>query len=130
MALTDPNSLHKDDREVPRVSRNRTVSTKLTDTEYAEIERLADSRQQWLSEWVRDALLNASQEQRTPQYRAAFVEVQALRLLLINTLEPLLRGDKMTADQFKEMLRYVKANKRKAAEDALASYAERSTEQL
>jgi hypothetical protein len=51
-------------------------------------------------------------------------------LLLINTLEPLLRGDKMTADQFKEMLRYVKANKRKAAEDTLASYAERSTEQI
>jgi hypothetical protein len=57
-------------------------------------------------------------------------EVTSLRLLLINTLEPLLRGDKMTADQFKEMLRYVKANKRKAAEDAVASYAERSTEQL
>ena len=46
------------------------------------------------------------------------------------TLEPLLRGDKMTAEQFKEMLRYVKVNKRKAAEDTLASYAERSTEQL
>jgi hypothetical protein len=51
-------------------------------------------------------------------------------LLLINTLEPLLRGDKMTADQFKEMLRYVKANKRKAAEDVVASYAERSTDQI
>ncbi len=83
---------------------------------------------QWLSEWVREVLLDAIQEQRTPQYRAAFIEVQALRLLLINTLEPLLRGDKMTAEQFKEMLRYVKANKRKAAEDALANYAERSTE--
>jgi hypothetical protein len=57
-------------------------------------------------------------------------EVTSLRLLLINTLEPLLRGEQKTAEQFKEMLRYVKANKRKAAEDALASYAERSTEQL
>jgi hypothetical protein len=36
----------------------------------------------------------------------------------------------MTAEQFKEMLRYVKANKRKAAEDVLDSYTERSTEQL
>jgi hypothetical protein len=57
-------------------------------------------------------------------------EVTSLRLLLINTLEPLLRGEQKTADQFKEMLRYVKANKRKAAEDAVASYAERSTEQI
>jgi hypothetical protein len=36
----------------------------------------------------------------------------------------------MTTEQFKEMLRYVKVNKRKAAEDTLASYAERSTEQI
>jgi hypothetical protein len=36
----------------------------------------------------------------------------------------------MTTEQFKEMLRYVKVNKRKAAEDTLASYAERGTEQL
>jgi hypothetical protein len=32
-------------------------------------------------------------------------EIASLRLLLINALEPLLRGDKMTAEQFKEMLR-------------------------
>jgi hypothetical protein len=56
-------------------------------------------------------------------------ELTAIRLLLINTLEPLLRGDKMTPEQFKEMLRYVKTNKRKAAADMLASYAEGATEQ-
>ena len=61
---------------------------------------------------------------------ALMAEVTSLRLLLINTLEPLLRGEQMTTEQFKEMLRYVKANKRKAAEDTLASYAERSTEQI
>ena len=49
--------------------------------------------------------------------------------LLINTLEPFLRGEKMTPEQFKEMLRYVKTNKRKAAADMLASYAEGTTEQ-
>jgi hypothetical protein len=41
----------------------------------------------------------------------------------------LLRGEKMTPEQFKEMLRYVKTNKRKAAADMLASYAEGTTEQ-
>ncbi len=130
MPVADQISLDGESRRPPRISRNRTVSTKLTETECAEIERLAEARGQWLSEWVREVLLDAIQEQRTPQYHAVFIEVQALRLLLINTLEPLLRGDKMTAEQFKEMLRYVKANKRKAAEDALANYAERSTEQL
>ncbi len=82
-----------------------------------------------LSEWLRDVVLAAVREQHTQQVAAAFTEVQALRLLLVNTLEPLLRGEKMTPEQFKEMLRYVKTNKRKAAADMLASYAEGTTEQ-
>jgi hypothetical protein len=118
-------SLHRS----ARISRHKTASTKLTEAEYAEIERLAESRGQWLSEWVRDVLLAAVREQRTQQATAAFAEVQAIRLLLINALEPLLRGEKMTPEQFKEMLRYVKTNKRKAAADMLASYAEGTTEQ-
>jgi hypothetical protein len=130
MAVTGKISFRNEDRRPARISRNRTVSTKLTEGECIEIERLAETRGQWLSEWVRGILLDAIQEQRTPQHRAAFIEIQALRLLLINTLEPLLRGDKMTAEQFKEMLRYVKTNKRKAAAEMLASYTERSTEQL
>jgi hypothetical protein len=112
-----------------RISRHRTASTKLTETEYAQVEQLAEAHGQWLSEWVRDVILAAVQEHRNPQRVATFTEMQALRLLLINTLEPLLRGEKMTPEQFKEMLRYVKSNKRKAAADMLASYAEGATDQ-
>ncbi len=130
MPTLDRNSREENGRRTPRISRNCTVSTKLTAREFAEIESIAKDRGQWLGEWVRDVLLEAILEQKTPRNSAAFVELQALRLLLVNTLEPLLRGDKMTAEQFKEMLRYVKTNKRKAAEDTLASYAERSTDQL
>jgi hypothetical protein len=61
--------------------------------------------------------------------KATFAELQAIRLLLINTLEPLLRGEKMTAGQFKELLLYVKNNKRKASEETLASYADGATEE-
>ena len=35
----------------------------------------------------------------------------------------------MSSDQFKELLRYVKDNKRKAAEEILASYASGSMEE-
>jgi hypothetical protein len=112
-----------------RISRHRTASTKLTEAEYAQVEQIAEERGQWLSEWVREVILGAVREHRAPQTVAMFTELQAIRLLLINTLEPLLRGEKMTPEQFKEMLRYVKANKRKAAADMLASYAEGATEQ-
>jgi hypothetical protein len=114
---------------VKRISRDRTVSTKLTEAEFALIERLAGDRGKWISEWVRDVLLDAVRDGEPQQQKATFAELQAIRLLLINALEPLLRGDKMTADQFKELLRYVKNNKRKAADEMLASYAIGATEE-
>ena len=113
------------------IVRTHTVSGKFTDAEAKALEKKAAERGQLLGEWARESLLAAGRQQQ--QYKenvAVFAEVQALRLLLINTLEPLLRGEKMTPEQFKEMLRYVKTNKRKAAADMLASYAEGSTEQL
>jgi hypothetical protein len=111
-----------------RECRNRSLNTKLTATEAAAVDAAAGKA---VGEWLRDLVLRElGRGTSQSQSLAAIGEIAGLRLLLINTLEPLLRGDKMTADQFKEMLRYVKANKRKAAEDAVASYAERSTEQL
>jgi len=45
-------------RSPTRISRDRTVSTKLTEAEFALIEHLAGDRGQWISEWVRDVLLD------------------------------------------------------------------------
>jgi len=114
-----------------RECRNHSLNTKLTATEAAAVNAAAESEGKAVGEWLRDLVQRELAEGSGQlQSLAVMGEVAALRLLLINALEPLLRGDKMTAEQFKEMLRYVKANKRKAAEDALASYAERSTEQI
>jgi hypothetical protein len=114
-----------------RECRNHSLNTKLTATEAAAVNAAAESEGKAVGEWLRDLVQRELAEgSRQFQSLAVMGEVAALRLLLINALEPLLRGDKMTAEQFKEMLRYVKANKRKAAEDALVSYAERSTEQI
>ena len=116
-------------RSLTRISRDRTVSTKLTEGEFAQVERLAGDRGQWISEWVRDVLLDAVRDSEPQRQKATFAELQAIRLLLINTLEPLLRGEKMTSEQFKDLLRYVKNNKRKAADEMLASYAVGSMEE-
>jgi hypothetical protein len=114
-----------------RECRNRSLNTKLTATEAAAVDAAAGTEGKAVGEWLRDLVLRELGRGTSQlQSLAAMGEIAGLRLLLINTLEPLLRGDKMTADQFKEMLRYVKTNKRKAAEDAVASYMERSTEQL
>jgi hypothetical protein len=113
-----------------REKRNMTLNTKLTELEFAEVEQFCEARNAAFGEWVREVVLR---EVRGSEDRLGNVtllgEITGLRLLLINTLEPLLRGEKMTPEQFKEMLRYVKTNKRKAAADMLASYAEGASEQ-
>ncbi|WP_158750573.1 hypothetical protein [Acidobacterium sp. S8] len=112
-----------------RETRTQSIATRFTRTEERALLRVAASCGKNLREWAREVLLDAANAQQHGDGAALFAEVQALRLLLINTLEPLLRGEKMTPEQFKEMLRYVKTNKRKAAADMLASYAEGTTEQ-
>src|ERR1700727_1348384 len=113
-----------------REKRNMTLNTKLTELEFTEVEQFCEARNMAFGEWVREVVLR---EVRGSEDRLGTVpllgEITGLRLLLINTLEPLLRGEKMTPEQFKEMLRYVKTNKRKAAADMLASYAEEASEQ-
>jgi hypothetical protein len=114
-----------------REKRNITLNTKLNRNEYSEVERHCKLLGLDYGEWLRSLIMREVRDNsRNATDLALMGEVTSLRLLLINTLEPLLRGEQMTSEQFKEMLRYVKANKRKAAEDAVASYAERSTEQL
>jgi hypothetical protein len=112
-----------------REVRSESIATRFTKAEEKRLLRVSSERGMNLREWSRDVLLSAARSPQSRDENALFAEVQALRLLLINTLEPLLRGDKMTPEQFKEMLRYVKTNKRKAAADMLASYAEGTTEQ-
>jgi hypothetical protein len=114
-----------------REKRNITLNTKLNRNEYSADERHCNALGLDYGEWLRSLIMReVRNDSRNVTELALIGEVTSLRLLLINTLEPLLRGEQKTAEQFKEMLRYVKANKRKAAEDALASYAERSTEQI
>jgi hypothetical protein len=113
-----------------RAARSQSIGTKLTLEEEREVLAAAESLGKAPSEWARDVMLLAARHTRTPEENGAlFTEVQAIRLLLINVLDPLLRGEKMTSEQFKELLRYVKNNKHKAADEMLASYALGATEE-
>ena len=129
MAVLDMQIVKRKGAVRGRASRNQTVTTKLTATEAAAVEAASSREEKTVGEWLRDIALRELRDQGAISTAAVMGEMTAIRLLLINTLEPLLRGEKMTADQFKEMLRYVKTNKRKVAADMLASYAEGTTEQ-
>jgi len=113
-----------------RSARSQSIGTKLTVDEEGDVLAVAESLGKAPSEWAREVMLLAARGMRKPEENSAlFTEVQAIRLLLINALEPLVRDEKMTSEQFKELLRYVKNNKRKAADEMLASYAHGAIEE-
>lgn len=105
-----------------RETRSQSIATRFTRAEEKTLLRVASDRGMNLREWSREVLLEAARGSRLYDENALFAEVQGLRLILINALEPLLRGEKWTAEQFKEMLRYVKSNKHKVAADLMESY--------
>ena len=103
---------------IPKVNRNKTVSTKLSQAECAEAERAAAARGQWLSEWVREVIIRELKDQNANLDLVS--EIIGLQLLLMNVLAPLARGERISADQFQAIVKSVQATKVKAAEEMLA----------
>lgn len=100
--------------------RVKTASTKVTENEFAELEVFASQRGQSLSEWIRKTLLT---EVQNPHNSATtfhvFTELVGIQLLLINTLVPLIRGEKMTAEHLDAVLQRVQSTKTRKAEELL-----------
>ena len=106
-----------------REKRNMTLNTKLTEAEFAAVEKHCEARAIAFGEWVRELVLRELKEPAAQcETSPLMVEMQALRLVLINALEPLLRGEQWSAEQFKEMLLYVKSNKHRVAAELMESY--------
>ena len=105
------------------IVRTVTVGGKFTEAEAKMLAEQAAQRGQLLGEWARESLLSSGLEQvQNVESMVLFAEVQALRLILVNTLEPLLRGEQWSAEQFKQMLLYVKSNKQRVAAELMDSY--------
>ena len=108
----------------PREFRTVTASTKVTDLELAELEQAAASRGVRLGEWVRDVLLReARSPSGAPEADPLMTEIVALQMFLTNVLSFVACGDRMSTDQYQELMRSVKANKRRTAREIVAQYA-------
>jgi hypothetical protein len=81
------------------LARNRILSARFTDTEFAALESLAWSKGTTIADWAREALLHN---------------------LGAQGLEPLLRGDKMAQDQVNILFRQVQTSKAAQAQELLA----------
>ena len=101
---------------------------KVTEKEYAEIEKLAESRGLKVGEWCRENLLArvSGQEPRaatdcagTGQV-ARMAELSALRAILLNLLFQLANGQMLTGEEMQRLIDRADSDKLKTARDRLA----------
>jgi hypothetical protein len=102
-----------------RIPRTRTVGVRVTEPEYLALEAEAWKAGKTVADWARDQIL------RRPGFHGVldehlFTELVGIQLLLMNTLGPLLRGERLTAEQLDAVLRQVQSTKARKAPELLA----------
>ena len=118
-------ALEKAGRRIPRT---RTVGIRVTEPEYVALEAEAWKAGKTVADWARDQILGR------PAFNGVssldehlFTELVGIQLLLMNTLGPLLRGERLTAEQLDAVLRQVQSAKARKAQELLMK--RRSTEE-
>ncbi len=103
------------------LARNRILSARFMENEYAALENLAWSKGMTLADWVRGVLLHSLEGPCEAQMEMhIFTELVGIQMLLMNTLEPLLRGDKLAQEQLAVLFRQVQTTKAAKAQELLA----------
>ena len=104
-----------------RMARSQSIGTKLTPDEERQILVAAEADGKVPSEWARDLLLReAVASNRGEMEMHIFTELVGIQMLLMNALDPLLRGEKMTQEQLAALYRRVQATKTTQAQELLA----------
>lgn len=104
-----------------RDRRSRNLSTKLTTNEAKAVEEAAARAGKTPSEWARDLLLGSVViGSHTQMEMHIFTELVGIQMLLMNTLEPMLRGDKIAQEQLTILFRQVQTTKAAKAQELLA----------
>ena len=85
-----------------RESRNQSLNTKLTPTEFAAVEVAAAAHGCALGEWIRDVILRELREGSASD--PSLAEILGVRLLLVNVLRPLAAGQRLTPEAFDKLL--------------------------
>jgi hypothetical protein len=99
--------------------RTKSISSKVTDEEYAQFEALAG--EQTISEWARDVLLKATKPNAGEQ--TVLAEVLALRTILLNIHFAVSQGQTLTAEDMQRLIARADQDKLGKARQRLADAA-------
>ena len=107
--------------------RTHTASTKVTQSEFAELERAAAERGFRLSEWIREVLFRELRDgdhtdsgDHINYGKRLLTEIVGLQVFLTHVLSTMSRGEWLDAEQYEEITRQVKAKKHRWAQEILA----------
>jgi hypothetical protein len=110
--------------------RTKTLGTKVSEEEFAQLEAAASERGLTLSEWCRETLL-ASVNRQDPKTadsggtgQAVMAELVALRAILLNVLFKLANGQTLTAEEMQRLIDRADSDKLRKARERLAQAAE------
>jgi len=104
--------------------RTRSIGTKVTDEEYAELEHAAQIGGKTLGEWCREVMLanvngNGPHLHGDSESQALMGEVVALRTILLNVLYKQANGETLTAEEMQRLIERADADKLKKAAERL-----------
>jgi repressor of nif and glnA expression len=112
-----------------RESRARSIATRFTQEEEKALMEKAEAQGRNLREWARDVLLReAYGSTLAVGPDQIMTEIVALQLFLTNVLSSVACGDRMSAEQYQELMRNVKINKHRAVREVVAQYASENEE--
>jgi hypothetical protein len=121
MSILDSQMSTKRGRIRGRESRNQTLTTKVTATEYRAVEDAAGAEAKTTGEWLRDLALNAVATQTAGGTETVMLpEIVGVRLLLVNALRSLAIGQTMTPEAFDKLLDQIGTAKHELAGKILA----------
>ena len=103
-----------------RAARTRTVSTRVTEAEYAALQEQAWSTGKTVCDWARECIAQQLEKGSQTNLEAhLFTELVGIQLLLMNTLGPILRGERMAAEEVEVVFRQVQTRKAGKAQEIL-----------
>jgi len=109
-----------------REVRTQSIATRFTPTEQRQLLQRAEATGQNLREWARDVLLRAAaNDTESDMVQHIFTELVGIQLLLMDTLEPLLRGEKIPVERIGPLFRQSQSVKAAKAQELLAKRREK-----
>ena len=104
-----------------REARTQSIATRFTRAEERALLKKAEANGLTLREWARDVLLHGDAPGGHGEMEMhIFTELVGIQMLLMNTLEPLLCGEKLTREQVSAHFRQVQTTKAAKAQELLA----------